>query len=68
MRKRTKTKMVAEMKSGNTKKEDNAEEGRSLRSRRKNYTINEIKSHTCEEGEAHLRISFWHLLMNLKNK
>ena len=26
------------------------------------------KSHTCEEGEAHLRISFWHLLMNLKNK
>ena len=27
-----------------------------------------IKSHTCEEGGAHLRISFWHLLMNLKNK
>ena len=26
------------------------------------------KSHTCEEGEAHLRISFSHLLMNLKNK
>ena len=26
------------------------------------------KSHTCEEGGAHLRISFWHLLMNLKNK
>ena len=25
------------------------------------------KSHTCEGG-AHLRISFWHLLMNLKNK
>ena len=25
------------------------------------------KSHTCEEGGAHLRISFWHLLMNLKN-
>ena len=22
------------------------------------------KSHTCEEGEAHLRFSFWHLLMN----
>ena len=26
------------------------------------------KSHTYEEGEAHLRISFWHLSMNLKNK
>ena len=26
------------------------------------------KSHTCEEGGAHLRISFSHLLMNLKNK
>ena len=25
------------------------------------------KSHTCEEGGAQLRISFWHLLMNLKN-
>ena len=25
------------------------------------------KSHTCEEGSTHLRISFWHLLMNLKN-
>ena len=25
------------------------------------------KSHTCEEGGAHLRISVWHLLMNLKN-
>ena len=25
------------------------------------------KSHTCEGG-THLRISFWHLLMNLKNK
>ena len=25
------------------------------------------KSHTSEEGGAHLRISFWHLLMNLKN-
>ena len=23
---------------------------------------------TCEEGGAHLRISFWHLLTNLKNK
>ena len=27
-----------------------------------------IKLHTCEEGGAHLIISFWHLLMNLKNK
>ena len=26
------------------------------------------KSHTCEEGGAHLRISFWHLLMTLTNK
>ena len=26
------------------------------------------KSHTCEEGGAHLRISFWQLSMNLKNK
>ena len=24
------------------------------------------KSHTCEEGRAHLRISFWHLLMNFE--
>ena len=26
------------------------------------------KSHTCEEGGAHLRISFWHLLINLKKQ
>ena len=26
------------------------------------------KSHTCEEGRAHLRISFLYLLMGLKNK
>ena len=26
------------------------------------------KSHTCEEGAAHLKISFWHLLVNLENK
>ena len=26
------------------------------------------KSHTCKEGGAHLRISFWHLFMNLKKK
>ena len=25
------------------------------------------KSHTCEEGGAHLRICVWYLLMNLKN-
>ena len=25
------------------------------------------KSHTCEEGGAHLRISVWKLLTNLKN-
>ena len=24
------------------------------------------KSHTCEEGGTHLRISFWHLLMNFE--
>ena len=31
--------------------------------------LNQIKkSHTCEEGGTHLRNSFWHLLMNLKNK
>ena len=27
-----------------------------------------IKSHTCEESGAHLRVSFSHLLINLKNK
>ena len=33
------------------------------------YFKNAKKSHTCEEGTgAHLRISFWHFLMNLKNK
>ena len=25
-------------------------------------------THTCEEGGVHIRISIWHLLMNLKNK
>ena len=29
------------------------------------YDVLQI-SHTCEEGEAHLRISFWHLLMSLE--
>ena len=33
----------------------------------KAYYFNK-KSNTCEEGGAHLRISFWDLLMNLKNK
>ena len=37
----TKTEMVAEMKPGNTDKEDNAEKGRCLRSTRVNYTRNE---------------------------
>ena len=30
------------------------------------FGLDNKKSHTCEGG-AHLRISFWHLLMNLKN-
>ena len=25
-----------------------------------------LKKHTFEEGEAHPRISFWHLLMNFE--
>ena len=29
------------------------------------YDVLQI-SHTCEEGEAHLRISFWHLLMSFE--
>ena len=29
--------------------------------------ISSLKSHACKEGGAHFRISFWHLLMNLKN-
>ena len=33
-----------------------------------NFFITQTKSHTCEECGAHLRISFWHSLMNLKNK
>ena len=35
----TKIEMLTEMKPGNTEKEENAEKGRSLRSRRVNYTI-----------------------------
>ena len=30
--------------------------------------LNQKKSHTCEEGGAHLKIYFWHLLMNLKKQ
>ena len=29
--------------------------------------VRALKSHTCEKGAAHLRITVWHLLMNLKN-
>ena len=31
------------------------------------FQLKKKKSHTCEEGGVPLRISFWHLLMNLKN-
>ena len=31
------------------------------------FKTDDRKSHTCEEGGIHLRISVWHLLMNLKN-
>ena len=26
------------------------------------------KSHTCEEGGVHIRISFWHLLIELEKQ
>ena len=29
--------------------------------------VRALKSHTCEESAARLRVSVWHLLMNLKN-
>ena len=32
----------------------------------KKFLIEKI-SYTCEEGGARFRISFWHLLLNLKN-
>ena len=32
-----------------------------------NLKLPKRKSHTCEEGGAHLRTSVGHLLMNLKN-
>ena len=31
-----------------------------------NVLVKLEKPHTCEEGGAHLRISFWHLLMNIE--
>ena len=34
---------------------------------KKKMLLVEKKSHTCEEGGARLRISVWHILMNLKN-
>ena len=33
-----------------------------------NCLSNLIKNHTCEEGGALLKMSFWHLLTNLKKK
>ena len=32
------------------------------------FVIFKEKSNTCKEGGPQLRISFWYLLMNLKNK
>ena len=29
--------------------------------------IKQEKTHKCEEGKAHLRISFWYLFLDLKN-
>ena len=34
---------------------------------KKAYKNKNKKSHTCEAGGTHLRISLWNLLMNLKN-
>ena len=31
------------------------------------FMVKTKKSYTCEDGGAHLRISVWHLLMNLRN-
>ena len=57
----TKTEMVAEMKPGNTDKEDNAEKGRSLRSKRVNHTINENtamkkKTKSCREVPLQIKM------------
>ena len=61
MSKTTKAEMVAEMKPGNTDKEDNAEEGRSLRSSRVNYTLKEItaiknKIKSCREVPLQIKM------------
>ena len=37
-------------------------------SKRSYFFKKKKKSHACKEGRAHLRISFLHSLMNLKNK
>ena len=57
----TKTEMVAEMKPGNMDTKDNADEGRSLRSRRVNYIINEKtpikkKIKSCREAPLQIKI------------
>ena len=42
---------------------------RKILAKKMNFLGTETKKwHTCEEGGTHLRISFWNLLMNLKNK
>ena len=53
--------MVAEIKPGNTGKEDNTEKGRSLSSRRVNYTINikiaiEKKIKSCREEPSQIKM------------
>ena len=57
----TKTEMMAEMKPGSTYKEDNAEERRSLRSSRVNYTVNEKtaikkKIKSCRKVPLHIKM------------
>ena len=39
---------------------------KNIKQKYKNKKKTKKKSHTYEEGGAHFRISFWHLLMNLK--
>ena len=53
--------MMAEMKPGSTYKEDNAEERRSLRSSRVNYTVNEKtaikkKIKSCRKVPLHIKM------------
>ena len=57
----TKTKMVPETQPGNRDKEDNAEKGRSLSSRKVNYTVNEKtaikkKIKSCREVPLQIKI------------